>query len=104
MSLLNKHLKMVAELEKNKDDVDFAWYPKPIESRSQKLARKIKENPFVPLGAGLTVTALVLGLINYSRGNQIKQQQMMRARVIAQGGTILAVLTGFIYHQIKKKE
>nr|XP_002166360.1 HIG1 domain family member 2A, mitochondrial [Hydra vulgaris] len=95
---------MVTPLEKNEVEHDFVWYPKPAETQSDKFIRKFKENPFVPIGAGLTVTALVIGLVNLKRGNSAKQQTMMRARVVAQGSTIVAIIAGFLYHQYKKKQ
>ena len=49
---------------------------------------------FVSLGLGLTTAALVLGIANFQKGNQARQQLMMRARVAAQGGTVLAMIGG----------
>ena len=48
----------------------------------------------VCLGLGLTTAALVLGIANFQKGNQARQQLMMRARVAAQGGTVLAMIGG----------
>ena len=45
-------------------------------------------------GCGLTVAALVYGLTQFKRGNQRSSQIAMRMRVLAQGGTIIAVLGG----------
>jgi len=41
--------------------------------------------------------ALVYGLAQFHRGNQKRSQLAMRMRVMAQGGTILAILGGLLY-------
>lgn len=51
--------------------------------------------------------ALTYGLFSFVRGDTRMQQLMMRARVAAQGGTIVAVAGGVVYmlfrdHQDKK--
>ncbi|RDD40530.1 HIG1 domain family member 2A, mitochondrial [Trichoplax sp. H2] len=66
------------------------------ETPFQKLLRKFKENPFVPLGMLATTVALSYGLVNFRRGDQKMSQMMMRARVGAQGATILAVIGGLL--------
>jgi len=58
-------------------------------------------------GALATVGALTYGLFSFVRGDTRMQQLMMRARVAAQGGTIVAVAGGVVYmlfrdHQDKK--
>lgn len=53
---------------------------------------------------GLTVTALVLGIANFQRGNQRNQQLMMRARVVAQGGTVMALVVGLYLAATKDKK
>ncbi|CAG7698159.1 unnamed protein product [Allacma fusca] len=57
---------------------------------------KLRENPFVPIGATATVAALVTGLYHLNTGNTRKSQLMMRARVLAQGFTVVAML-GSVY-------
>ena len=42
----------------------------------------------------MTTAALVLGIANFQKGNQARQKLMMRARVAAQGGTVLAMIGG----------
>jgi uncharacterized membrane protein YebE (DUF533 family) len=49
------------------------------------------------LGCLLTVGALAYGLVSFKRGDVKMQQYMMRARVTAQGATILAVCGGLGY-------
>ncbi|EDO42758.1 predicted protein [Nematostella vectensis] len=71
------------------------------ETTKEKFARKVKENPFVPIGCFATAGALVYGLLSFKRGNQKVQQQMMRARVLAQGSTLIAVIGGLGYTMLK---
>ena len=51
-----------------------------------------------------TVAALVLGVVNFKRGNQRQQQIMMRARIAAQGGTIIALVSGLYLAATRDKE
>ena len=67
-----------------------------------KVARKTKENPLVPIGTAATVAAFIYGLWNLHRGNSQMQQYMMRARVGAQAFTILAMVAGFVIMSGKK--
>ncbi|KAK4531177.1 hypothetical protein CCYA_CCYA07G2034 [Cyanidiococcus yangmingshanensis] len=50
---------------------------------------KFSKNPWVPAGAILTAAVLAGGIAAFQRGNVIWSQRMMRARVAAQGATIL---------------
>ncbi|XP_012235311.1 HIG1 domain family member 2A, mitochondrial [Linepithema humile] len=72
-------------------DVDYV-----SETIFEKAKRKTRENPLVPLGSLLTVTALTVGLISFYRGKGQMQQYMMRARVGAQAFTIICMVAGFI--------
>lgn len=49
------------------------------------------------IGCVATVGALGYGLFSFLRGNAKMQQSMMRARVLAQGSTVLAVIAGLGY-------
>ncbi|XP_015191702.1 PREDICTED: HIG1 domain family member 2A, mitochondrial [Polistes dominula] len=71
------------------------------ESTKDKFFRKMKENPFVPIGSLATVSALVYGLYNFVQGNSQMSQYMMRTRVAAQAFTFIAITTGFILAQKK---
>ncbi|CAH3125407.1 unnamed protein product [Porites lobata] len=76
----------------------FVWTPPPPpETMGEKLKRKVKQNPIVPIGALATVGALTYGLFSFIRGDTKMQQYMMRARVAAQGGTIVAVAAGVAF-------
>ena len=62
-----------------------------------KFLRKTKENPFVPIGLGLTIGALSYGLYQMKTGDRVMSQRMMRLRVAAQSFTVIALITGVIY-------
>ncbi|CAF2884005.1 unnamed protein product [Rotaria sp. Silwood2] len=64
---------------------------------AQKASEKAKQNPLIPIGLLTTVAALTLGLRAVSRGDKWQSQMMMRARIGAQGFTILAVLASIMY-------
>merc|ERR1712126_261331 len=69
---------------------------KHVESAGEKFKRKFWENPVLPVGAGLTTLALLLGLRAFRRQDKHMSQLMMRARVGAQGFTVLALLGGVL--------
>ena len=45
-------------------------------------------------GCAATVLALSFGLVQFKRGNMAKSQLAMRLRVVAQGGTVVALVAG----------
>lgn len=67
------------------------------ETGSARLWRKTKENPVIPIGCLATVAAFSVGLYSMKTANSHLSQLMMRARVAAQGFTILTVTAGLIY-------
>ena len=67
---------------------------KDRETIGDKFARKTRENPFVPIGCGLTAGALIYGLWSLKSGQKKMSQTMMRVRIGAQGFTVLALLVG----------
>ncbi|CAK9794558.1 HIG1 domain family member 2A, mitochondrial [Anthophora plagiata] len=67
-----------------------------IETLGEKLVRKTKENPLVPIGTTATVAALSYGLWSFYQGNSQMSQYMMRARVGAQAFTIFSMVAGFV--------
>lgn len=71
------------------------------ESSSDKFKRKFKENPFVPIGCGLTATALCYGLYSFSKGRTRQSQHMMRWRIAAQGFTVAALMFGIAKSSLK---
>lgn len=56
------------------------------------------------VGCVATVGALGYGLFSFIRGNAKMQQSMMRARVLAQGSTVLAVIAGLGYELFTKNK
>lgn len=56
---------------------------------------KFRKHPLVPVGAGVTALVLAGGLFAFQRGNTVWSQRMMRARVVAQGAT-LVILTASV--------
>ncbi|XP_023217179.1 HIG1 domain family member 2A-like [Centruroides sculpturatus] len=72
------------------------------EGLREKMIRKTKANPFVPVGVLLTTAALSYGLWCMRSGNRYRSQLMMRARVLAQGFTIGAILVGLAIGISKK--
>ncbi|OLN92752.1 Respiratory supercomplex factor 1, mitochondrial [Colletotrichum chlorophyti] len=63
-----------------------------------KIFRKLKEEPLVPLGCGLTVFAFVSAWKAIRRGDSAQANKMFRARVAAQGFTVFAMVAGSMYY------
>lgn len=53
---------------------------------------KLKEEPLIPAGAAVTVFALVQATRKMNRGDQNSMNFWLRARVVAQGATVVALL------------
>lgn len=86
-------------------DEFFEWAAtREPETMTGKLKRKVKENPLVPVGALCTIGALSYGLFSFVHGDQKMQQYMMRARVAAQGGTLMAVVAGVFYMLYQERQ
>lgn len=68
------------------------------ESGFQKVLRRLKEEPLVPIGCILTVAAFTNAWRAMRRGDHNKVQRMFRARVAAQGFTVLAMVAGGMYY------
>ena len=56
-----------------------------------KKVSDVRKNPLVPAGAMITAAVLMGGLFAFKQGNQRLSQQLMRARVLAQGATVCAL-------------
>ena len=54
------------------------------ETPNEKLIRKFKENPLIPIGCLLTTGFLVNGLFKFGRRDSAGSQVMMRGRIAAQ--------------------
>ncbi|KAF6814704.1 hypothetical protein CSOJ01_03927 [Colletotrichum sojae] len=68
------------------------------ESGLSKVFRKIKEEPLIPFGMGLTVYAFVAAWKATRRGDAVQANKMFRARVAAQGFTVVAMVAGSMYY------
>jgi hypothetical protein len=68
------------------------------EKALSKVVRKVKEEPLVPLGIGLTVFAFVNAYRALRKGDSKQANRMFRARVLAQGFTVIAMVAGSMYY------
>ncbi|XP_078033507.1 HIG1 domain family member 2A, mitochondrial [Augochlora pura] len=75
-----------------------------VETFTEKVVRKTKENPLVPIGTIATISALTFGIWNFYKGNTKMSQQMMRARVGAQAFTIFSMVVGLLLTAKKREE
>lgn len=67
------------------------------EGRWSKLGRRLKEEPLVPVGLALTCYALYGATKSIRRGDKYQTNRFFRARVYAQGFTLLCIVVGSIY-------
>ncbi|KAF3762153.1 hypothetical protein M406DRAFT_357354 [Cryphonectria parasitica EP155] len=67
------------------------------ESGLQKVLRRMKQEPLVPLGCLLTVAAFTNAYRAMRKGDHHQVQRMFRARVLAQGFTVAAMVAGGLY-------
>ncbi|XP_007904434.1 HIG1 domain family member 2A, mitochondrial [Callorhinchus milii] len=94
------------EVSLSKPPVIEGFHPAPRpreESFRDKFIRKTSENPFVPLGMLGTAGALTYGLIAFNHGKTRHSQLSMRARIFAQGFTIVAIVVGVVATTLKPK-
>ncbi|EFY84770.1 mitochondrial hypoxia responsive domain-containing protein [Metarhizium acridum CQMa 102] len=85
---------MPGQLPSSFDDNEEFFNERPM----QKVVRKLKEEPLVPLGIGLTVFAFVNAYRALRRGDSRQANKMFRARVAAQGFTVIAMVAGSMYY------
>uniref|UniRef100_A0A1L8DZU5 Putative hig1 domain family member 2a mitochondrial n=1 Tax=Nyssomyia neivai TaxID=330878 RepID=A0A1L8DZU5_9DIPT len=101
---------MSEQEKKEQEEMELQWIQLKKDFKStlageptkDKMIRKIKENPLVPIGCLATAGALTYGLWNFRRGNQRTAQLMMRTRIIAQGLTVVALMVGVVLTTLKK--
>ncbi|XP_013784436.1 HIG1 domain family member 2A-like [Limulus polyphemus] len=101
-----------SEEEENKMEQHLEWIQLRKDMKSmispneeglrEKLLRKTKENPFVPVGCLATTAALSYGLWSMRTGQRKMSQYMMRARILAQGFTVVAIIIGLGIGAAKK--
>ncbi|TPX15324.1 uncharacterized protein E0L32_004601 [Thyridium curvatum] len=70
----------------------------------QKIARKIKREPLIPLGCLLTVAAFTSAYRAMRRGDHQQVQRMFRARVLAQSFTVVAMVAGGVYFGQERRQ
>ncbi|MCJ1243802.1 Respiratory supercomplex factor 1, mitochondrial [Trapelia coarctata] len=68
------------------------------ENRWQKFSRRLKEEPLIPLGCALTCWALYGATRSIRRGDHATTNRMFRARIYAQGFTLLCLVAGSYYY------
>ncbi|XP_040271630.1 HIG1 domain family member 2A, mitochondrial [Bufo bufo] len=73
------------------------------EQFTSKFSRKVRENPFVPLGCLATAGALTYGLITFKQGKTRQSQLLMRARILSQGFTVAAIMVGVVMAAMKTR-
>ncbi|KEF62140.1 uncharacterized protein A1O9_00112 [Exophiala aquamarina CBS 119918] len=69
------------------------------ESRTQKLFRKIRQEPLIPVGCAATCYALYMATKSIRAGDHHQTNRMFRARIYAQGFTLLALVAGSIFYK-----
>ncbi|BFZ63362.1 HIG1 domain member 2A [Saitoella coloradoensis] len=78
---------------------DLALAHKDPETSLQKVIRKSKQQPLVPLGVFVTCFALIGATRGIRNNNKSLTNFMFRLRVGAQGFTIVAMLLGTLYYK-----
>ncbi|KAK1073697.1 Respiratory supercomplex factor 1, mitochondrial [Friedmanniomyces endolithicus] len=74
------------------------------EARWQKLQRRLKEEPLIPLGCLLTCWALFEATRSMRAGDRYRTNRMFRRRIYAQGFTIFAMLAGSAFWEGDRKK
>ena len=77
-------------------DGDYDFYNENIFKR---LGRRLKEEPLIPFGMGLTCWALWNAQQSMRTGNSIKTNRFFRYRLYAQGFTLVAMIGGTLYYK-----
>jgi len=74
------------------------------ENRWQKLGRRLKQEPLVPLGCAATCYALWRAYKSMKAGDSIQLNRMFRARIYAQAFTLVAVVAGGLYYKTERRQ
>lgn len=69
------------------------------EGRAKKIWRKLKEEPLIPVGCLATCYALYQATKSIREGDHHQTNRMFRARIYAQGFTLVALLAGSLFYQ-----
>ncbi|XP_029450801.1 HIG1 domain family member 1C [Rhinatrema bivittatum] len=82
---------------------DNTWSSEESNSQTNKLIRKTKESPFVPIGMAGFLAVVAYGLYKLkSRGDQKLSVHLIHMRVGAQGFVVGAMTFGVIYSMYKE--
>ncbi|MCJ1440335.1 MAG: Respiratory supercomplex factor 1, mitochondrial [Stictis urceolatum] len=82
-------------------DQDSDFY---IESRTQKVLRRLREEPLVPFGCALTCYALYRASSSMRTADHNQTNRMFRARIYAQAFTLVAIYVGSQYYAEDRKK
>lgn len=74
------------------------------ESRFQKLIRKVRQEPLIPLGCLATCYALYQASKSIRAGNPTRTNKMFRARIYAQGFTLAAIVAGSFFYKDERMQ
>ncbi|KAK0522301.1 Respiratory supercomplex factor 1, mitochondrial [Tilletia horrida] len=80
------------------DTSDAALAADVVEEPKDKLFRKLKEQPLVPIGSLLTCAALIAASHQLRKGNRTEFNRALRWRVGFQGLTVVAAVAGSLYY------
>lgn len=69
------------------------------EGRAAKLWRKLRQEPLIPLGGLATCYALYQATKSIRAGDHHQTNRMFRARIYAQGFTLVAIVAGSVFYQ-----
>ena len=69
------------------------------EQRLSKIWRKLKQEPLIPLGCVATSYALYQATKSIRQGDHHQTNRMFRARIYAQGFTLIAIVAGSIFYK-----
>ena len=74
------------------------------ESRFQKLWRKLKQEPLIPVGCAATCYALYMATKSIRAGDHHQTNRMFRARIYAQGFTLVALVAGSVFYKDERMQ
>ncbi|CUS11793.1 unnamed protein product [Tuber aestivum] len=74
------------------------------ESRFSKFARRLKEEPLIPIGCLITIYALYQSSRAIRAGDKARTNRMFRARIYGQAFTVAAMCAGSFYWARDREE
>ncbi|KAL5341282.1 hypoxia induced protein conserved region-domain-containing protein [Aspergillus crustosus] len=74
------------------------------ESPLQKFRRRLKEEPWVPVGCAATCYALWRAYRSMRAGDSVEMNRMLRSRIYAQAFTLVAVVAGGLYYKAERTQ